>query len=95
MVLPGMFGTDQGILPILINMVVLVGFFALLPRLMIWRSLRKIEGSLTDLREHATGAEQEFLAATGAAADEATERRLTSMKNMVVSPPTGIDPAGL
>ncbi|MDY6761883.1 MAG: DUF1512 family protein [Candidatus Nanohaloarchaea archaeon] len=95
MVLPGMFGGDQGLIPILLNMVLLLGFFALLPRLMIWRSLRKIEGSMETLQGHASGAEKEFLAAAGAASDDRTQQQLSSMKNMVVSPPTGIDPAGL
>ncbi|MDY6766059.1 MAG: DUF1512 family protein, partial [Candidatus Nanohaloarchaea archaeon] len=90
-----MFGGDQGIVPILVNMLVLLGFFALLPRLMIWRSLRKIDTSMTTLQEHAALAEEQFLTAAAPSTNEETQRRLASMKNMVVSAPTGIDPAGL
>lgn len=95
MVLFGMLGGDQGILPIVVNMALLLAFFALLPRLMIWRSVKKIEGSLDKLRANASDAEQTFLDASGSGAVEEKRRMLEPMKNMVVSPPTGIDPAGL
>ncbi|MCJ7479261.1 MAG: DUF1512 domain-containing protein [Candidatus Nanohaloarchaeota archaeon QJJ-7] len=94
MVLFGMLGGEQGVLPIILNMALLLVFFALLPRLMIWRSVKKIEDSLHSLQEDAVGAETKFLEATGGSIEDKREK-LEPMKNMVVSPPTGIDPAGL
>ncbi|MFB6265898.1 MAG: DUF1512 family protein [Candidatus Nanohaloarchaea archaeon] len=94
MVLFGMLGGDQGIVPILVNMAILLAFFALLPRIMIWRSVKKIEDSLKTLQDNASSAEKKFLNATGGMVDEKREK-LEPMKNMVVSQPTGIDPAGL
>ncbi|MFB6265842.1 MAG: DUF1512 family protein, partial [Candidatus Nanohaloarchaea archaeon] len=94
MVLFGMLGGNQGILPILVNLGILLFLFALLPRAMIWRSVKKIDDLLETLQESASSAEEKFLEATGGSIEEKRDR-LEPMKNMVVSQPTGIDPAGL
>lgn len=91
---PGM-GGENSLLMMIINVVFLLGFFALLPRIIIMRSLQKIGKTLTSLEDNATATEEMFLQGVAGGTGEELRERMDPMKNMVVSPPTGIDPAGL
>ncbi len=90
---PGM--GDGGIMQFVLQMVLLIAFFMLFPRIMVFQSMYKIRKSLNAMEENAQETEQIFLDAVAGAATPDLEKRLEPMKNMVVSPPTGIDPAGL
>ena len=91
----GIFGGNGGITQMLLSFVMLMAFFLLFPRLMIFQVLYKIRSALTDLEDNAQATEDLFVnhATTGDA--EATRKTLEPMKNMVVSPPVSMDPAGM
>ncbi|MFB6166821.1 MAG: DUF1512 family protein [Candidatus Nanohaloarchaea archaeon] len=93
MVLP--FLGDMGMGQFLLQMVLLLAFFMLFPRLMIFQMMYKIKKSMGNLEETAKETEDTFIQAVNPGSKEETREKLEPMKNMVVSGPTDLDPAGL
>lgn len=91
---PGM-GGDAGIAQFLLQMLLLIAFFMLFPRIMVFQAMYKIKKAMSSLETNAAETERIFLEAVAGESTKGLKERMAPMKNMVVSPPTGIDPAGL
>ncbi len=82
-------------LRILLSLVTLVLFFLLLPKLMIYTSLAKMKRSLLKMQNYAKDSEELFLKAVMARPTKAIKESLIPMKNLVIVPPTDLDPYGI
>lgn len=90
----GMLGGETSILQTIISIGAFFLFFLLLPRIMLFQIVYKIKSALTDLESNAQDAEDIFINAAAQPTPEIRES-LKPMKNMVVSPPADLDPAGM
>lgn len=89
-------GGDTGFLGILLNVLVFAAFFMfVLPRIMLAHIKSKAQGAADLLETNAEEAEQLFLNGVTPQPTEGMRERMKPMKNMVLSPPTDLDPAGI
>lgn len=91
---PGL-GGDFGILQIAFYFLSFIALIVLFPRLMLMQIVYKMRKSVNKLQENAQSAENMFLSSLTDNPTDPMREQLEPMKNMVVSPPTGIDPNGL
>lgn len=91
----GMLGGDASIIQTVISIGAFFLFFLLLPRIMLFQIVYKIKSALTDLESNAQEAEDIFLNAAAGHPTPQLRESLKPMKNMVVSPPSDLDPAGM
>lgn len=91
----GLLSGDTSILQTVISVVIFFAFFALLPRLMIFQIIYKIKAALSDIEESSKQAETMFLNSVADKPTPEMKKSLKPMKNMVVSPPANLDPAGM
>lgn len=91
---PGL-GGEGSVLYMLLSFLMLIVFFIFFPRLMLFQIQYKMRNSVEKLEENADDAEDLFLDALSDNPSSGMRNDLDPMKNMVVSPPTGIDPNGL
>jgi len=92
---------DGGILTQIYMVVSIFGFLifpALIflgPRLIIWRTDRKLQEVLGDFDEYRSKSKDRFLEKLDAEEDQQFNEKFTSLRDFKLSQPTGIDPAGL
>ena len=92
---------DGGILTQLYMVASIVGFliFPLMvvfgPRLLVWRADRRLQSVMVNLDEYRSTAEDEFLEELQPDRTQRFEEKYDALKDFKLSPPTGIDPAGL
>ncbi len=91
---PG-FGDGSGLLGAVLWIVGMFAFVIFFPRLMLFQVIYKMRKSVDKLEGNAADAEHMFLNGLSSRPSEDMRQQVDPMKNMVVSPPTGIDPAGL
>lgn len=83
------------VLYMIASIFMLVVFVVFFPRLMLFQIMYKMRKSLDKLQANANEAENMFLEGVASQPTTALKQDIEPMKNMVVSPPTGIDPTGL
>ncbi len=86
---------DFSPLQVLISIGIMILFFALLPRLISFQAIYKLKAALEDIKENSQQAETMFLKNVAGKPTKEMKKSLEPMKNMVVSPPASMDPAGL
>ena len=91
----GLLSGQTSIWQTVISVLFFVAFFALLPRLMIFQIIYKIKAALNDIEESTQQAETMFLNSVSDRPKPEMKEALEPMKNMVVSPPASLDPAGM
>lgn len=94
MLFPGL-GGDTSIWQTLFSILAFGVLFLALPRIMLYQITYKLRKSTNKLSENAQEAEATFLNGVSQRPTPEMQEELEPMKNMVVSPPTGIDPNGL
>ncbi len=92
---PGLGGGEGGFLQMLLSFLMLIAFFIFFPRIMLFQIMYKMRKSVDKLEENATEAEELFFDSVTTNPTGDMRDDMDAMKNMVVSPPTGIDPNGL
>ena len=96
--IPGLFGGAESNIFMIIQTIFTLLFFVLiffLPRIMLWQIDRKMKTVLSDLDGFRTDAESMFLEKFSSGLDAASEAKFESMKNIKMSQPTSLDPAGM
>lgn len=89
-------GGNTGFLGIILNVLIFAAFFMfVLPRIMLAHIKSKAQGAAELLETNAEEAEDLFLNGITPQPTEEMREQMQPMKNMVVSPPTDLDPAGL
>lgn len=96
--IPGFFGGAENNIFMIIQTLFTLLFFVMiffLPRIMLWQIDRKMKTVLSDLDGFRNTAESMFLEKFSSGMNSATEARFNSMKNIKMSQPTNLDPAGM
>ena len=96
--LPGLFGGSESnifmIIQTLIS-VLFVGMIFFFPRLMVWNVDRKMRSLLDEMEAYRDNTQSRFLEKLTDSPSESTKQRLDSMRNIQMSQPANIDPAGM
>lgn len=82
----------------IVQTVISLLFFAMiffLPRIMVWQVDRKMKTVMFDLEQYKETTENLFLNQLTTNVNEGLQHKFESLKNFQMSPPTGIDPAGM
>ncbi|MCJ7450615.1 MAG: DUF1512 domain-containing protein [Candidatus Nanohaloarchaeota archaeon QJJ-9] len=91
----GLFGGEANITQMLLSLLMLMAFFIFFPRLMAFQMIYKIRKSLKVIQKNALEAEEMFLSSIAEKPNEDLKEDLEPMKNMVISPPSNLDPSGM
>ena len=78
-----------------LSMLLFILFIFFFPKLMIWQADRKMRNTLIDLETFREDSKSMFLSKLSDNKDEKMERKFETLRDFKMSPPTGIDPAGL
>lgn len=95
MVLAQLLGSGDGILSTILSLVILVGFFAFYPRLMLMQIMGKLEKSVAEMEELSASAKKVVLREISAKPDKATKESVDRFFEFFAVPPVDLDPAGL
>ncbi len=80
---------------VIISFVMLGVFFLLFPKLILFQIIYKLRSAMDELEKNAEEAEQIFLESATDIHPSKLEESMESMKNLVVSPPSDLDPSGM
>ena len=96
--IPGLFGGGESNFFMIIQTVITLLFFVMIfffPRIMLWQIDRKMRSVLDTLDGYRTSAEDMFLEKFVSDMSTSVESKYKSMKNIKMSQPTSLDPAGM
>ncbi len=91
----GLIGGEINVVQTILSILVLVLFFALFPRLISFQIIYQLKSALDEIKDSAIKAENLFLNSVSEKPSQEMRESLKPMKNMVVSPPANMDPAGM
>ncbi|MDY6788463.1 MAG: DUF1512 family protein [Candidatus Nanohaloarchaea archaeon] len=91
----GVLGGDSSILQIVLSFVMLGVFFLLFPKIILFQIMYKLKSAMDQLEINAQEAEMTFLEEATDVSPSKVKDAVDSMKNMVVSPPSNLDPSGM
>ncbi len=78
-----------------LSMLLFILFIFFFPKLMIWQADRKMRNTLIDLETFREDSKSMFLSKLSDKNDEKMRKKFETLRDFKMSPPTGIDPAGL
>ncbi|WP_414838244.1 DUF1512 family protein [Candidatus Nanosalina sp. VS9-1] len=96
--IPGLFGGGESNFFMIIQTVITLLFFVMIfffPRIMLWQIDRKMRSVLDSLDEYRVSAENMFLEKFASDMSAGVESKYESLKNIKMSQPTNLDPAGM